>query len=101
MPTIFSKGLINSIYKKMNITSKSRCKNQNPDDTTNRKICQSQAMADNARIMIGKLKAQKAGCNKTPNPDKCMKTIDELLLYLEEKQKEYQDDADQIKELDG
>lgn len=101
MPTIFSKSVINNIYKKMNLTSKARCKGRYPEDPTEYKLCHSQAMADNATELINRLRGNLAKCGGSPHPENCTVTLEKLIQYLESKQQEYEDNVSQLRSLEG
>jgi len=98
---IYSKGVINSIYSKMNITSEARCKTRFPDDQRDHQMCNHQAMADNARILATRLRGQLGGCARTANPEKCTDTINKLIEYLVGKQNQHETHVDQLRNIEG
>lgn len=101
MASVYTKGVINSIYSKMNTTSNARCKSRFPDDRREYQMCSHQAMSDNARVLMTRLRGQLGGCAKTKNPDKCVAIINKLIQYLEEKQSQHEQSIDQLKDLEG
>lgn len=101
MASVFTKGIINNVYSKLNDSSDSKCKTRYPDDQLKYKMCSHQGMADNARILISRLRAQIGGCTKTKDPKDCSETIKKLIMYLEKKQEDHENKVDQLKDLEG
>lgn len=97
---IYTKGIINNIYSKMNITSNTKCKSRFSKQIEYQ-MCSNQSMADNANVLITRLKGQLGGCIKTKNPRNCAITINKLIKYLEKKQEQHEKNIDQLKELEG
>lgn len=97
----YTKSVINSVYSKLNTISNARCKTRFQDDQTEYQMCSHQAMSDNARILITRLRGQIGGCAKSTNPEKCTITITKLIRYLEGKQDQHEQHVDQLRNLEG
>lgn len=98
---IFSKRIINNIYKRLNTSSKVRCKGRYPDDPSEFQLCFNQAMADNADKLIDRLRRQLANCNRTRHPENCSSSIEKLVKYLESQKQDSENKIDQLKDLEG
>ena len=99
MADIYKKRTINAIYKSLNDRAKVKCKGRFPDSPNDFQVCYHQAMADNARTLASKLRAQLGTCRNTINPIRCKKQIINLVKYMEQQQGEHENHVDQLHDL--
>lgn len=98
--SIYTRNIIGNIYSKLNTSSGARCKSRFPDNKSDYQLCFHQSMADNAGILITRLKGQIGACRNTTNPNGCIKKINKLITYLSKKQEEHETHVDQLRDLE-